>query len=51
MTENTGHDRLPDATEDPAHAADEADDWSSEGGAVSEGPATHPADGEPEEQE
>ena len=44
-----GHD--PDQGSDPAHrAADEgSDDWSSEGGAVSEGPATHPADADPED--
>jgi hypothetical protein len=34
-----------DVRHDPAHAAGEPDDWASEGGAVVEGPATHPADG------
>lgn len=47
MSENQ-HDR----EEDPAHDVDDGDtgdDWASEGGAVSEGPATHPADADPEE--
>jgi hypothetical protein len=42
-----------DHTEDPAHDVDadtdQGDDWASEGGAVDEGPATHPADGTPAE--
>ncbi len=50
MTENTGQEKQPDSTDDPAHDAGEPDDWSSEGGAVSEGPATHPADGTPEDE-
>ena len=38
-----------DREEDPAHDVQEGDDWASEGGAVEEGPATHPADADPEE--
>ena len=41
----------PDERSDPAHHPDDegSDDWSSEGGAVPEGPATHPADADPED--
>jgi hypothetical protein len=49
----------PDERSDPAHHPDGnpdgnpddqgSDDWSSEGGAVPEGPATHPADADPED--
>jgi hypothetical protein len=44
--------RDPDERSDPAHHPDgegpgDPDDWASEGGAVPEGPATHPADSDP----
>lgn len=38
------HQTRPDVRPDPAHRAGDPDDWASEGGAVTEGPATHPAD-------
>lgn len=43
----------PDEQSDPAHhpqddGLEDPDDWASEGGAVPEGPATHPADADPE---
>ena len=49
---DAGHD--PDKRSDPAHHPDgegpeDPDDWASEGGAVPEGPATHPADSDPED--
>lgn len=31
-----------DVVSDPAHGADEGHDWSDEGGATTQGPATHP---------
>lgn len=43
MSENPRQPR-EDVRHDPAHGAGEPDDWASEGGAVEEGPATHPAD-------
>jgi hypothetical protein len=49
MTEHTDEHR-DDVRHDPAHHPGEPDDWASEGGAVSEGPATHPADGDEAEE-
>jgi hypothetical protein len=49
MTEHSDETR-DDLRHDPAHHAGGPDDLASQGGAVSEGPATHPADVDETEQ-
>ena len=41
--------RRPDEQSDPSLDDGESADWSSEGGAVDEGPATKPGAGDPED--
>lgn len=41
----------PDTTSDPSLDDETGHDWESEGGATPDGPATHPAGGEPDSDE